>query len=91
MIEYIYTDDLKQPDDLNSVDLMLLADKYNVVGLRRKCEKAISKNLNLGEANVNYPRYSLGRQELGAFLPLVRKFAHCVGVYFWQFYSKIQK
>lgn len=48
MVEYIYTDDLKHPEDYNSVDLMLLADKYNIVGLRRKCEKALSKNLNIG-------------------------------------------
>ena len=48
MIEYIYTDDLKHAEDYNSIDLMLLADKYNIVGLRRKCEKALSKNLNIG-------------------------------------------
>ena len=36
-------------EDFNSVDLLLLADKYNVVGLRRKCEKDIAKNIHLGE------------------------------------------
>ena len=39
-------------EDYNSVDLLLLSDKYNIVGLRRKCESYISKNLNLSKFHL---------------------------------------
>ncbi len=41
-LEFLYTDELNEAN-LNSVELLLMADKYNVTGLKSDCEKALSK------------------------------------------------
>ena len=48
-IQLLYVDDLSDRK-LNSLGLLLLADKYNVVGLRKNCEKALSKLVNTSNA-----------------------------------------
>ena len=48
-LEFLYTDELDKPD-LNSVELLLMADKYNVVGLKVNCEKALSKTVDTSNA-----------------------------------------
>ena len=34
----------------NSVDLLLLADKYNVIGLKKKCELTLANKMNVKNA-----------------------------------------
>ena len=46
---FLYTDELDKAD-LNSVELLLMADKYNVVGLKINCEKALSKTVDTSNA-----------------------------------------
>ena len=45
---FLYSD--KLDPILYSVDLLLLADKYNVVGLRKACEKALVKAIDNSNA-----------------------------------------
>ena len=49
-MEYIYTDYLEDKSDYISTDLMILADKYNVSGLKTECELALSDMLDMSNA-----------------------------------------
>ena len=49
LLEFIYTDKL-EADLYNSLDLMMLADKYNVKKLRKKSEVAIARSINCSNA-----------------------------------------
>ncbi len=44
-LHFLYTGELVDPALYNSLDLLLLADKYNVVALRKECEKALVKSI----------------------------------------------
>ncbi len=44
-LNFLYTGELVDPALYNSLDLLLLADKYNVVALRKECEKALVKSI----------------------------------------------
>ena len=48
-LEFLYTDELYEADS-NSVELLLMADKYNVGRLKINCEKALSKNIDNSNA-----------------------------------------
>ena len=49
-IKFLYSDELIDEALYNSIDLLLLADKYNVEALRKGCEKALSKLINTSNA-----------------------------------------
>ncbi len=49
LLKFIYTDKL-EADLYNCLDLMMLADKYNVKKLRKKCERAIASSINCSNA-----------------------------------------
>ncbi len=48
-LDFLYSDKLEDPASF-SVDLLLLADKYNVEGLRKSCEKALIKSIDNSNA-----------------------------------------
>ena len=50
LLEFIYSDSLKNTSAYNSVDLLLLADRYNVEKLRIECERALAKSIDLSNA-----------------------------------------
>ena len=49
-IKFLYSDELIDEALYNSIDLLLLADKYNVEPLRKECEKALAKLINTSSA-----------------------------------------
>ena len=49
-IKFLYTDELLDTALYNSLDLLLLADKYNVEALRKGCEKALAKSISTSNA-----------------------------------------
>ena len=49
-LEFLYTDQLENTKCLDSCELMLLADKYNVPSLKKVCEKNLGLNLNCNNA-----------------------------------------
>jgi hypothetical protein len=49
-LEFIYSDSLQDASAYNSVDLLLLADRYNVEKLRIDCEKALAKTIDVSNA-----------------------------------------
>ncbi len=50
LLEFIYSDKLEDTSAYNSVDLMILADRYNVERLRIECERALAKAIDLSNA-----------------------------------------
>ena len=46
-LHFLYSDEVVDPALYNSVDLLLLADKYNVEDLRKECEKALIKSISI--------------------------------------------
>ena len=53
-LQFLYTDQLTDASQdhasYNSVDLLLLADKYNVLGLKKKCELALASKMDVKNA-----------------------------------------
>ncbi len=49
-IKFLYSDELIDQALYISLDLLLLADKYNVVGLRKECEKALAISISTSNA-----------------------------------------
>ena len=49
-LEFLYTDYLVDVALVSSSDLLILADKYNVVSLKSKCEKTLCKNIDCSNA-----------------------------------------
>ncbi len=49
-LHFLYSDELMDPALYNSVDLLLMADKYNVEDLRKECEKALVKSISISTA-----------------------------------------
>ena len=49
-IKFLYSDELLDPALYNSLDLLLLTDKYDVVALRKECEKALAKSISTSNA-----------------------------------------
>ncbi len=47
-LQFLYTDQVQR--SYNSIDLLLLADKYNVLGLKKKCELALTKQMDVKNA-----------------------------------------
>jgi len=50
LIRFLYSDELIDQALYISLELLLLADKYNVVGLRRECEKALAISISTSNA-----------------------------------------
>jgi speckle-type POZ protein len=46
-LHFLYSDEVMDPALYNSVDLLLMADKYNVEDLRKECEKALVKSISI--------------------------------------------
>jgi hypothetical protein len=51
-LQFLYTDRVEgeHQRSYNSIDLLLMADKYNVLGLKKKCELALAKQLHVKNA-----------------------------------------
>ena len=49
-LEFLYTDYLVDVALVSSSDLLILADKYNLVSLKSKCEKTLCKNIDCSNA-----------------------------------------
>ena len=49
-LNFLYSDQLDRPAGYNSLQLLLMADKYNVVGLKKECEKALAKSITVSNA-----------------------------------------
>jgi hypothetical protein len=49
-IHFLYSDELVNPSLYSSLDLLILADKYKIVGLRKECEKALAKSVSTSNA-----------------------------------------
>ena len=49
-LEFLYTDHLDDKSGFNSADLLILADKYNVVSLKSECEISLSKSIECPNA-----------------------------------------
>ena len=49
-LEFLYTDQLEDMKCFDSCDLMLLADKYNVSGLKKVCEQNLAFNVKCNNA-----------------------------------------
>jgi len=49
-LHFLYSDEVMDPALYNSVDLLLMADKYNVEDLRKECEKALVKSISISTA-----------------------------------------
>jgi len=49
-IKFLYSNELIDKTHYNSLDLLLLADKYNVGALRKECEKALTKSIKNSNA-----------------------------------------
>jgi hypothetical protein len=45
MLEFMYKNKLEDDKDFCSTDLLILADRFNVVGLRVECEKHLSRKI----------------------------------------------
>lgn len=45
LLEFMYKTKLENEDDYCSTDLLLLADKYNVVELRTLCEQTLAESI----------------------------------------------
>jgi speckle-type POZ protein len=49
-LKFVYTDCLDDDRDYNSTELLILADKYQVSGLKNRCEIALSKTISKNNA-----------------------------------------
>ena len=49
-LKFLYSDKLDNPELFNSVDLLLMSDKYQVCGLRKKCEEALIEDIGPSNA-----------------------------------------
>merc|ERR1712150_220210 len=47
MITFIYSDEIKNPEDNIDVELLNIADKYQIQALRNLCENTLSRNVNI--------------------------------------------
>jgi hypothetical protein len=50
LLEFMYTDFIDDDRDYNSTELLILADKYQVVRLKNKCQVALSKTVDKNNA-----------------------------------------
>jgi speckle-type POZ protein len=49
-LKFVYTDCLDDERDYNSTELLILADRYQVSGLKKRCEVALSKTISKNNA-----------------------------------------
>ena len=49
-LKFLYSDKFDDPELFNSVDLLLMFDKYQVCSLRKKCEEALVEDIGLSNA-----------------------------------------
>ena len=49
-LEFLYTEDLEDNEGFNSKALLILSDRYNVVSLKKRCERTMAKGLNCSNA-----------------------------------------